>query len=273
MIQALDPSLLLEPQDLYPSYTMPRRPTIFSHVPKIARPLLMNVHPDVAQRVSKKSPNAAHFIMGEAALTKTDRKLRRELRRSKWSGRDVVEAFEKEVIDFFYSMAVANATDKLSGEKAEMCSVGSCETSSTLGSESSSGSEEEEEEADPEWVVLKDSKSTGSGSGWVQVTVGDDKSSEALRQDVRHLALKIDDKFLRLVVHTMCRYYRLTSFSEDQKDGTRVTIITRTLHQGSLSTVTSHPDEVGQDKKEKKALHVNVVDVLPASSFTEFLFD
>lgn len=81
--------------------------------------------------------------------------------------------------------------------------------------------------------------------GWVRVETADEKETNDM---VKPLCLEIHDRFLRLIVHAMCRYYLLASYSmygcrefrscwiridgaspslvgEDKVDGKRITYI------------------------------------------------
>ncbi|KAJ3410765.1 hypothetical protein HDV05_003267 [Chytridiales sp. JEL 0842] len=278
MVKALDPAILLEPQDFNPAYSMPRRPTIFSHVPKSARHHLMNVNPEVP-KAAPTSKNTA-CIMGENALSKADRRLRRQLRRGNWSCRETLESFEKEVIDFFYSLD-ADEVNAAAEKETEGCSSGNLD--GHLRSEPVPIAQTRRKESS--WISASSSscdsfESTSTlefespdeddeNEGWVRVeskTVeGASKPKTAGPADSERLtlAMRIDDKFLRLLVHTMCRYYKLGSHTEEQPDGSKVTIITRLSVLGSKSTIAS----------EGTSSTFQLIEVMPGSTFAEYLFD
>ncbi|SAM03575.1 hypothetical protein [Absidia glauca] len=59
-----------------------------------------------------------------------------------------------------------------------------------------------------------------------------DKPDEGLSQHHKTLTWEIDDSYLRWIVHAICRYYNVDSYSETTQDGRRVTIVNWTAdHQ------------------------------------------
>ncbi|KAJ3106949.1 hypothetical protein HDU97_005230 [Phlyctochytrium planicorne] len=280
----VDPNEPFKPKDVYP-IPLPRPKTVFSLVPPALRSKVL------AAESSRLAPESLLPKIGEKALTKADRNLRKELRRAGWASADAVASFEVEVVGFLNRLEEVEDVEELAkafedavvveGASPVKRSNVSVATGSSLGSDDE---DEDERRASvgtpvkrlfgPRSVAspcLRDERnqinmrlassrssvsssrsstssfSSLSSSNWVNVgrSAGSavvmpgpndgmwvlvdatPRSSGAATpvEKVERLSMVISDVSLRLIVHTMCRYYGLLSHSEDDIQGRRITFI------------------------------------------------
>ncbi|KAJ3040537.1 hypothetical protein HK097_002538 [Rhizophlyctis rosea] len=139
---------------------------------------------------------------GESNLTRADRKLRQQLRRS-GCGKEVVRGVEEGLVEF------------LGGSGSQLKEKEEDDVRTVTNGEAGSDSDASGVEG---WVKVK---TTHVGKEEKKQT---DSASEADLKAVL-LALDLTDSFARNIVHAMCRYYLLVSHSEDRKDGQRITYV------------------------------------------------
>ncbi|KAJ3192208.1 hypothetical protein HK101_006893 [Irineochytrium annulatum] len=150
------------------------------------------------------------------------------------------------------------------------------------------------------WIEIDDSQnearassptsSDGGAGGWVRLEREEDGETGGCGRR-RWMKLVISDKALRLVVHVMCKYYGLTSFSEDRDDGVRVThvhvpdcmLVLRPTPAKAMDGVDDEGGELDKELKEEEAARAGAIAdpeedegllylPKPERSFTDFLF-
>ncbi|KAJ3159610.1 hypothetical protein HDU86_001619 [Geranomyces michiganensis] len=86
------------------------------------------------------------------------------------------------------------------------------------------------------------------------------------------LCLEISDKFLRLLVHLMCRFYGLVSQSTDECNGTRVTYIRpRAALLAATAFVAAEAEADGQVAEQQHRRSI-LAAARPSISFSDYLF-
>ena len=183
---------------------------------------------------------------GEANLTRADRKLRQQLRRS-GCGKEVVKGVEECLVEFLGGVRAAKEED---------------DATTVMNAETGSDSD------------------ASNGEGWVKVKTTHVGSKEEKKHskpvaeaDLRAvlLALDLTDSFARMIVHAMCRYYLLVSYSEF------CSVFWKHSHASEAESVSI----AGQDRKDgQRVTYVRKPDLvegkprhgLPAVSFYDFCF-
>ncbi|KAJ3085492.1 hypothetical protein HK102_014120 [Quaeritorhiza haematococci] len=292
-----DPDFI-HPFDYEAGYEMPRKPTAFSFVRGDIRKKIVNVaDPSPSSRrsarsisrsplwccsqmrkgasswngVTKTGSASAHMsssfsrplvVVGEQNLTKADRYLRQQLRRTQTRNmQQAVKDLEAELLLFVSSGLGDNVETHRTGEMDRCSSL----ESSFVG-------------------------------GFAKLNLDSDGDSDADNEDgldfmsdavPTRLALKITDKFLRLVVHAMCRFYGLISWSEGEEEGeSRITYIHNPLavlaalrrYRAAADTNNRNDDDSDDSDEATRQLCQKCASVLgnatfiPEKSFFDYVF-
>ncbi|RUS13266.1 hypothetical protein BC937DRAFT_95603, partial [Endogone sp. FLAS-F59071] len=111
-----------------------------------------------------------------------------------------------------------------------------------------------------EWIVIEDEMNE---EGEVLVTrekeeEDDEEGEESTEEGTMYLVWEIGDKFSRYIVHSMCQYYNLVSFSKTTKGGRRLTYVCHPRYQSQSS-----------DSEESDT---DVATSIPPRTFFDYLF-
>ncbi|KAI8928722.1 hypothetical protein BC831DRAFT_447168 [Entophlyctis helioformis] len=250
-----DPNFVHE-WDQHPGLILPTRPTLFSSITFAAdRRAFVNVSPDHVLGVEIRSTSdddndndkesLVPVFAGESHLTRADRRLRLQLRKFPCNEEEeAVRRFEIMIISFVTeSLGNAAHKDIVRAPSLDERSIDSIQSLESVDSDD-----------------LWDAPETHDlDNGWIRLDARgptDAAESPALASEPSvpgEMRLVLTDSFLRLLVHTVCRYYMLVSFSKDMPDGQRVTYI-------------RNPHAMGNGRRH--ASNYN----LPAVSFSDFIF-
>ncbi|KAI8817186.1 uncharacterized protein EV422DRAFT_258773 [Fimicolochytrium jonesii] len=236
--------------DLLPGLDMPRPPGVFARLP---RKVLADLPTEGSWNAGKEENVSKEAAVGEANLTRLDRRLRSQIRRSA-SAREVVRMFEERILEKFVPLdgsPLAKSADENS---------------------SSSSSDEDSLDIEAEYEIIirevdlppsKQAAPVDSRPPVEETPVTVQPAPEPQSSPQATLCLEITNTFLRLIVHAMCRYYRLVSRSIDHTSGTRLTIIEHPLSVMSplVSSSTTLKDV---------ATHIQFP--MPCRSFFDYVF-
>jgi len=90
---------------------------------------------------------------------------------------------------------------------------------------------------------------------------------EELNRNPMYLVWEIGDRFSRWIVHTMCKYYSLASFSKTMSDGRRLTYVCHPHHLRTLSNLDSFDDKLRYPLPDPQ-----ISLQMPEHSFLDYLF-
>ncbi|KAJ3219211.1 hypothetical protein HDU67_002207 [Dinochytrium kinnereticum] len=303
----VDPAEPFKAKDAFPGPPMPRPKTVFSLVPPSLRSRVLSPPTDVTPPRPQPVPE---IRVGEKAMTKSDRSLRRELRRARWVSEEAISRFEEEIVAFVEMISLDEGLVNVGSPSPIKKSNVSVATGSSLDSFddeeldaiprvlSFSTTEDRVEEPRTsvsssssslnEWISLKAPAVDGLWV-WVDAEPSMDGKPELVEGETR-LSLVIHDTSVRLIVHTMCRYYGLLSHSEDDAQGRRVTFIypsplsSKPTPQPASEPITDHISEkptcpeTASDAPQPLPATVggfggaSPMDELPKVSFVEYIF-
>ncbi|KAJ3021453.1 hypothetical protein HKX48_008459 [Thoreauomyces humboldtii] len=231
--------------DRLPGYTLPRPASPFAKLP----PGLVSSLPlDPNHQDPTTTDLAPAAAPGEANLTRQDRRLRTQIRRS-GCARDVVRRFEGEILAKVLPLPVStSASDAAEWETGEDLDL-------DLDKDAAS------------WILLPVDVDDGLATvvdvtcppipDVAVVSTGEEgRGTTTTSRASASLCLEITDAFVRLIVHAMCRYHRLASHSLDHGNGKRLTYISPGRPTSTL---------VGDDRDE-------VVAKPSCASFFEYIF-
>ncbi|KAJ3180436.1 hypothetical protein HDU87_001945 [Geranomyces variabilis] len=233
---ATDPEFVSR-NDRSPGLPVPRPDSPFTVLPRgLVAELPTNPNPTASFEAGADTAAPLMISLGESNLSRTDRKMLKNVRRTR-CGEEIVKRVDDEILARVFCIN--------NGEEA-------------ASSANSSAAPPPPPREAQDWVVLHPRRPE-------EEPVLVPSAAQIAATPAAHvppLCVEISDKFMRLIVHLMCRFYGLVSHSMDEY-GTRVTYI---RPRASLfADISNNDDEVLQHRRSMLAA------VRPCT-FSEYLF-
>ncbi|KAJ3113979.1 hypothetical protein HDU96_002671 [Phlyctochytrium bullatum] len=121
----VDPNEPYKPRDAHPGPPMPRPKTVFSLVPPGLRPRVFSATVDAP---APAPAPVQERRLGEKAMTKAHRCLRRDLRRGRWISEEAVAKFEAEIVGFVVQLEEAREGREMEEQRRRIGDVGKGES-------------------------------------------------------------------------------------------------------------------------------------------------